>query len=136
MVDVILSDPVEDKSLVQAHIAEVPHACFSDSDLFIAMPNGFRRDDDPQRSDSELVEAVEVPELIQRVQSHQVQLLIICCWARTSAQILIKCGERYDVGDKQRSTTFEGLESTGAKVKKFTPNFLKHKWEKSAQDLG
>ena len=78
----------------------------------------------------------EVPELIQRVQSHQVQLSIICCWERTSAQILIKCGERYDVGEKQRSTTFEGLESTGAKVKKFTPNFLKHKWEKSAQDLG
>ena len=96
----------------------MPQTSSCGSDLFIAMPNGFRRDDDPQRSDSELVEAVEVPELIQRVQSHVVQLSIICCWARTSAQILIKCGERYDVGNKRRSTTFEGLESTGAKVKK------------------
>ena len=101
------------------------------------MPNGFRRYDDPQRSESELVEAVEVPELIQRVQSHEVQLSIICCWERTSAQILIKCGERYDVGDKQRSTTFEGLESTGAKVKKIHSQLFETQMEeKSAQDLG
>ena len=79
----------------------------------------------------------EVPELIQRVQSHQVQLSIICCWERTSAQILIKCGERYDVGDKQRSTTFEGLESTGAKVKKIHSQLFETQMEeKSAQDLG
>ena len=37
MGDVVLFDPMDDKSLVQAHIAAVPHTCFSDSDLFVAI---------------------------------------------------------------------------------------------------
>ena len=119
VIEVIRSDMIEDKLVAQPHIVLGPQTCASDSDMLGAMPNSDQANACIGTNDIELVTAVQMPDLDQKMLTHVVKVSDICFWERSSAQMLPKHGERDDIDEQQRSTTFECSMIPGQKVEKF-----------------
>ena len=107
------------EEVAEPHIVLGPQASTSDSDELRAMPNGVELSTCTEATAFEIGTAVNKPEVIQKVQTHLVNVSNICSWERSRARMLFKHGERDDGCEQQRSTNFRSSRSHGTKVEKF-----------------
>ena len=116
--------------VAELHIVLGSQVSTSDFDELRAMPNGVELSTCTEATAFEIGTAVNMPEVIQKVQTHLVNVSNICSWERPRARMLFKHGERDDGCEQQRSPNFRSSRSHGTKVEKFHAQLFEANIEK------